>query len=544
MEVTKLSLLLKVLEGETGDTLNNQLRLFHERALPDLGNNIKCGNSLIGPDFYDNEQMNLLDVEEKLRINVFDWNKEFAHIMKAGGFDVVIGNPPYIRVGNISESVRPYLYERYSVDHRFDIYVAFVERGYRLLCETGLLGFILPNKMCSSDYAHRLRGLLSSEQALSAIVDFGDSQVFSDAMTYTCLLFLSRTREPNPAYIRAKTCRGATQMKTDEPLFVDVARLGSDAWRFVDPHTEALLARLGHFPTLGQVCKIERGLETGFDDFFFLQLVRDNQPDLIHVTSALEPDGFELERGVVRRLAKGAVDIKRYSIQNSGRCIFFPYESADGKPAVIPEAVLRRDFPKAWAYVTRHAAALRDRKVPVWYAYRRRNYDLADAVPRLLVPSIGLRACFALDEAGQFHFVGSGGGGGGGYALREGQTNFGGLRYLLGLLNSKLLDWRIKLVNSRFANGYYSFNRQYIEPVPIRVIDPSLKEERIRYEKMVSLVDQMLSLHRQFPSARTAYERDALQRQIDATDARIDRLVYELYGLTEEEIRIVEEATG
>ena len=93
-EVTKLSLLLKVLENETQESL----RLFHERALPDLGNNIKCGNSLIGPDFYQNQQLGLFGDEQQRKINAFDWQKEFAPIFKQGGFDAVIGNPPYIRV--------------------------------------------------------------------------------------------------------------------------------------------------------------------------------------------------------------------------------------------------------------------------------------------------------------------------------------------------------------------------------------------------------------------------------------------------------------
>ena len=75
------------------------MRLFHERALPDLGDNIKCGNSLIGPDFYNGRQMSLLDEEEHYRINVFDWKAEFPAVFKkAGGFDAVIGNPPYIRM--------------------------------------------------------------------------------------------------------------------------------------------------------------------------------------------------------------------------------------------------------------------------------------------------------------------------------------------------------------------------------------------------------------------------------------------------------------
>ncbi len=97
VEVTKLSLHLKVLEGENEETLSKQLKLFQERALPDLRQNIKCGNSLIGPDFYDG-QSTLLDEEEMRRINTFDWEAEFSEIVSNGGFDAVIGNPPYIRI--------------------------------------------------------------------------------------------------------------------------------------------------------------------------------------------------------------------------------------------------------------------------------------------------------------------------------------------------------------------------------------------------------------------------------------------------------------
>src|SRR5215218_6656979 len=105
VEVTKLSLLLKVLEGETDETLESQLRLFQERALPDLDDNIKCGNSLIEPDFYENDQMGLLDEEVHYRINVFDWKKSFPHVFDSAnpGFDAVIGNPPYIRIQAMKE---------------------------------------------------------------------------------------------------------------------------------------------------------------------------------------------------------------------------------------------------------------------------------------------------------------------------------------------------------------------------------------------------------------------------------------------------------
>ncbi|MEH2457794.1 Eco57I restriction-modification methylase domain-containing protein [Nostoc sp.] len=103
VETSKLSLLLKVLEGESGETITKQLTLFKERALPDLDNNIQCGNSLIDGEFYQNNKLNLLDEDTAYRVNIFDWKSAFSNIMKRGGFDVVIGNPPYIRIQALKE---------------------------------------------------------------------------------------------------------------------------------------------------------------------------------------------------------------------------------------------------------------------------------------------------------------------------------------------------------------------------------------------------------------------------------------------------------
>ena len=102
VEVTKLSLLLKVLEGEDEQSVG-QMGMFHERVLPNLANNIKCGNSLIGWDFYEGQQLGLMDEDERYRVNALDWKQEFPAIMQAGGFDVVIGNPPYIRIQAMKE---------------------------------------------------------------------------------------------------------------------------------------------------------------------------------------------------------------------------------------------------------------------------------------------------------------------------------------------------------------------------------------------------------------------------------------------------------
>jgi type I restriction-modification system DNA methylase subunit len=151
--------------------------------LPDLGSNIKCGNSLIGPDFYQGKQMNLLDNEEIYRVNPFDWEKEFPEIMKQGGFDAVIGNPPYVRSITLKETnllLWEFCRSRYRAAsaREWDIYLVFVEKGLTLLKGNGKLGYILPNKFLNSRVGENLRGILSEGKHLEKLVHFGALQIF------------------------------------------------------------------------------------------------------------------------------------------------------------------------------------------------------------------------------------------------------------------------------------------------------------------------------------------------------------------------------
>src|SRR6266513_1300869 len=159
VETTKLSLLLKVLEGESEQTLATQLRFYHERALPDLGRNIKCGNSLIGPDFYEQSEMLFVDEEERYRINVFDWNAEFPEIMKAGGFDAVIGNPPYVRVQGLPELEVKYIFATYrSANNRINLFAAFLERSLSIAKQSNFhMSMIVPTAVLTQESYKTLR---------------------------------------------------------------------------------------------------------------------------------------------------------------------------------------------------------------------------------------------------------------------------------------------------------------------------------------------------------------------------------------------------
>jgi len=167
VETTKLSLLLKVLEGESEQTLATQLRFYHERALPDLGSNIKCGNSLIGPDFYEQSEMLLLDEEERYRINVFDWNAEFPDIMKAGGFDAVIGNPPYVLLQDEFRDDRQLVYFRSKfacASFKIDTYHLFIEQGINLSKAGGRFSMIAPANVLTNAHRRNRRRSVSRNQ--------------------------------------------------------------------------------------------------------------------------------------------------------------------------------------------------------------------------------------------------------------------------------------------------------------------------------------------------------------------------------------------
>jgi hypothetical protein len=151
VEVTKLSLLLQVLEGENEETLGQQLMLWRERALPDLGDNIKCGNSLIGPDYFDDRQLAMFDDEVMRRVNPFDWEAGFPEVMAAGGFDCIIGNPPYVfaRGKSFTDHEKEYFKKYKHQTYQLHTFALFTEQGFNLLQKGGYLGYIIPNNWLS-----------------------------------------------------------------------------------------------------------------------------------------------------------------------------------------------------------------------------------------------------------------------------------------------------------------------------------------------------------------------------------------------------------
>jgi hypothetical protein len=545
VEVTKLSLLLKVLEGETDESLNAQMKLFHERALPDLDGNIKCGNSLIGPDFFADRLE--LDDDERRRINAFDWQAEFPEIFKAGGFDAVIGNPPYIRIQTMKEWA-PLEVEFYKGRYvaagkgNYDIYVVFAERGLQLLHPKGRLGFILPHKFFNAQYGEPLRGLVAEGGHLAQVVHFGHQQVFEAATTYTCLLFLDAAPARGCRY---ESVADLAAWRAGEPAparEIPAQEIAAAEWNFSAGGDGGLRERLGQLPgSLGDVAHIFVGLQTSADKIYVLEHLRDAGAKQVVVRAA---DGAEwqLERALLKPFLSH-VSLVRYDRPQPSHWLIFPYDLADGKARLIEPAELERRCPNTWRYLSAHAPALKAREGgkwnhAQWHAFGR-SQNLAEMdVPKLVVQVISLAGRYAFDDAACYF---TGGGNGPYYGVRwRDPADPHSLHYLQGLLNSRLLDWLLHGISTPFRGGYWSYGKRFIERLPIRRIDFADKADCARHDRMVALVGQMLKLHEDLAAAKTAHDKTLLERQIAATDRQIDMLVYELYGLIEDEIAIVE----
>jgi hypothetical protein len=530
VEVTKLSLLLKVLEGETDESLNAQMKLFHERALPDLDGNIKCGNSLIGPDFFAGRLD--LDDDERRRINAFDWPAEFPEVFRAGGFDTVIGNPPYVRQESLG-AFKDYFKAHYEAfDGVADLYAYFMEQGVRLLRDGGLYSIIVSSSFLRATYGRPLRVALKNNAAVLRLVDFGGLAVFANAKdTYVCIPLLEKGRQPK----RIEIARVASldNLKLDEYVpahryTIPHARFGADAWSLKSDTETAVFDKIAKAgKPLGEYLegKIFYGIKTGLNEAFVIDTPTRGRLIAQDKRSA----------NLIKPLL-GGEDIRRYQYRETGHWLIFPRRGVDidNYPAIREHLAQWKDdlTPK------KDKATKRGRK-PGRYAW----YEIQDDVayfevfdsPKIIFPDIAKFPRFSLDTGN--HYLAN-------TAYCLGTDD----RYLLGILNSRLFWFAISHISIPFgvrAGEYrYRLIYQYMEKVPIRVIDAKDKTDRARHDRMVALVGQMLKLHEGLTAAKTAHDKTLLERQIAATDRQIDMLVYELYGLTDEEIAIVEGASA
>ncbi len=465
VEITKLSLWLKTAR--------------RDRPLSNLDANIRRGNSLVAPPG-PNTSSALEAAFDKLPADThpFDWCAAFPEVFAIGGFDVVIGNPPYVRQEALGP-FKPYLAQRYASYHGVaDLYVYFYERGLELLAPDGKLSYIVTNKWLRAGYGEPLRRLFSERAVLEEIIDFGHAPIFEDADTFPCILLLgprsgqvgagaSASREagvlgataaspgPAPPVGTASPSAGMATAagERDEPPMVSVcpvprdrapelslehyvhehaypvpwSRYDASPWSLESPEVEALMGRLRERGVpLGQFagCKPMYGIKTGLNEAFLIDdatrvaLVRDDPA----CADIIKP---YLRGQDIGRWTPDWQGLWMIVLASSGNHAW-PW-SGGGEEA---EALFARSYPS----LNRHMQPLRERlmarqdKGRYWWELRSCDYYAAFEQPKIVYQVIQFHPQYALDQKGIF-------GNDKTFFLPTADP------YLLAVLNSPLLWW-------------------------------------------------------------------------------------------------------
>lgn len=525
VEVSKLSLLLKALEGENDATLSMQMKLFHGRALPNLSANIKCGNSLIGTDIFAGTL--IPDLATLARINAFDWEMAFPDTMKAGGFDCIIGNPPYIRMETFKE-LKPYLKATFAChDERSDLYAYFIERAHKMLSANGRFGMIVSNKFLRAKYGRPLRDFLRSTATIERVVDFAGLPVFQGATVRTIVL-LTKLLPPRPHHevlYSPPVSPDAFQSVSKGSLLVDNAiaqstypvasnALGGDGWSFVRQDEADLIERLHRVSgSLKEYCagQIYMGIKSGLTDAFVIDA---------QTHAAILKNNAKAE-DIIKPFLNGR-DVRRYHIAPSDHYLIYTHHGVNISDYPAVKEHLRPFKERLEKRATRQA----------WYELQQPQQRFARHMegPKIIYPDIATEARFALDEAGNYCTNTS-------YFIPRRDL------YLLGLLNSKLGCFYFTRTCAGLEGKkeiYLRFFGQYMERFPVRHLDVSNARDKKAHDRIVGLVETMLTLHKQLAASQSIGQKEIVQRQIDTTNTEIDLQVYNLYELSAEDIDIVE----
>ena len=475
VEVTKLSLLLKCLEGETSASISHQLSMFHERVLPTLENNIKDGNSLIGTDFYSSE----LDFGFEKKIKPFSWENAFPEIFDQGGFNVVIGNPPYVLIeGEFrNDEMLTYFKKNFkSASFKIDLYHLFFERGLQILKNNGSLGLITPSNYISNNGLLGLREIILEKSNIVTINNIS-GKVFSGASVDTSISILSKTNSKKPSTFIHSTWNGSSLDEITIKEFDQNNFKENEGKIFISTEKKTKFKRKTY----------------DLEDKYFVKFGMQLRDRKIYKADVINEEEKSLITKYHRPCYTGK-DVNKWEMSYSNLLAYFNREARSGG---------------CW------------------------NETFHNANPKIIVRQIGLIPSCALDERGYcclntvFMIV----------PRTDSEIN---LKYILGILNSSLIANYWKQNFSDLRQTFPNIKGSYLGKLPIALIDLKDNDEKKQHDEIVKLVDQLLTLKKEIKKTKLQTKISQFESKIDYCENRINELVYQLYGLTAEEIKIVE----
>lgn len=487
-------------------------------TLPNLDYKIVCGNSLIGlPDgamrnlvveaeleklkekFYDitdekekkelRKQINtkireLLDSAETFagyKID-FDFKLFFSEVWREkNGFDVVIGNPPYVRVQNLKHSEIDFYKANYQFAwRRIDISILFFELGLKIISKTGIVNYISSNQFISTEYGRSARKILGKNSAINKMVDFGSLPVFENALTYVSIFQLTSSRNKNCLYSRIENLPFEIP---DKYITIKGEDLTEEPWQLGDLDTlKVLNSILNDKIILGKIAKSWAGIITGNDDLLLFD--SENMPDYIE---------NELLKPVLR-----AQSFDRYSYAKANKYAFYPYEETNGKTVLIPIEKIKEKYPKAYEFIISNEQTLKSRKdsrrtmgeKSGWYGLIRFGTLSKFNETKIVSPGEVKRNKFAIDLTKSAFSCARV------FSVNPKSSNVN-IYSLLSILNSSVVEFFMHKNSSLKAGGYFSYSSTILDKIPLPNHFDKIPNQIITQYRLSSISDgnEILNLY-------------------------------------------------
>ncbi|MDD2549854.1 MAG: Eco57I restriction-modification methylase domain-containing protein [Bacteroidales bacterium] len=479
----------------------------------------------------------------KIYENAFEWRFEFPEVLNENGdfvgFDVVIGNPPYMRVQEIqvTQPTEKLYYETQYQNAKasYDLANIFFELAVNISSINSNNAYIFPHKFFNAASSQVFRNYLKEGQLIDEIAHFGANMVFEDADTYTCVAQYSKRPSEGFYFQRFPFKSDFKELMTDKNKYtfvtyemIDKASqlYGSNQWILFN-------SKIG-FTIFEKIYKnaklfsdvfegIFQGIATSKDDLYILECIDNNS---FRCKVPISGKEYELEPDLFKPFLMGK-DVQRYSYLTTNRYVFFPYEIINGNAEIVSVEEIKKRFPKTFSYVEDHEIIFKARergkasKMKHWHTYiYPKNLNKFEQ-PKLTSMEICAKQPNVIYNQDNFYHSTTA------YSWIKKESAKENYEYLLAIANSKLLWWFLKTTGDTLQGDARRFKTNYLNPFPLpRKV---AEDDEIN---ITNRVREVLSIKKQNPTADTT-----------ALEVQIDQLVYQLYGLTDAEIEIVENAT-
>lgn len=447
------------------------------------------------------------------------------HLKDEEKFDVVVANPPYVRIQNLDDMKETYSNRYSTAIKNFDIYVPFIQRGLEWLSDDGQLAYITPNRLINADYAEEIRNQLTDEP-ITTLVDFREADVFDVPTPYPSIITVDREQS---AEDRNVLC-GRFDEKADDALD-EITHLNN--WETPDDveayelykypqnsleqdNQDSALKTWKPMPTperqvfdkiednaelrvSGVMDEVFQGLATSADKVYIGHIIEEVEDGVVKFQPTGSDEPSLVEKEALRKVLKGS-EIRRWKNDWQGLWLIFPYDVSGDSADLLSEEELENDYPHTWDFFNEYEEELKDRESgrmwgeDDWYGYIYPKNLVKFDPQKIIVGVLRQEPSFVPDPDGEYYFVGGGTAGGYGLHVREEYaSDEDDLLYYASILNSRVLEYYHKHISFIFNSKYYSYGQTFLEPHPLTVPDENLKEDIISIANSIKERNDIIS---------------------------------------------------